>query len=41
LSDMTGPNQDDVRLRREFNDHDGSYRFGVGSNGTSARLNDE
>jgi hypothetical protein len=36
-----GANQDDVRLRREFNDQDGSYRLGVRSNGTSARLNDE
>ena len=35
------PNQDYARLRRKFNDHDGSYRLGVGSNGTSTRLNDE
>src|ERR1700730_5771118 len=46
LSAMTGPNQDYARLRRKFNDHDGSYRLGDGSlgtglMGTSTRLNDE
>src|SRR5882757_1234139 len=34
-----------ARLRRKLNDHDGSYRLeyrlGVGTNGTSTRLNDE
>ena len=32
-SAMTGPNQDYARLQGKFNDHDGSYRLGDGSNG--------
>ena len=40
LSDMTGPNQD-YAAAGKFNDHDGSYRLGVGSDGKSTRLNDE
>jgi hypothetical protein len=30
LSALTGPNQDYARLRRKFNDQDGSYRLGDG-----------